>query len=89
MYRNKVSLYKTSLIFMRIIQDKNRDLNKELLGMTGKFHTYCGDFHSLKNKAALEFECFQMLSMNAGKVIGSYHSCLDIEKGEESIYLLY
>lgn len=47
-----------------------RNLGKELLGMTGKFHTYWGDFHSLKNKAALEFECFQMLSMNAGCSIG-------------------
>ncbi|GMQ59092.1 hypothetical protein AN1V17_34890 [Vallitalea sediminicola] len=47
-----------------------RNLGKEILGMTGKFHTYWGDFHSLKNKAALEFECFQMLAMNAGCSIG-------------------
>lgn len=47
-----------------------RTLNKEMLGMTGKFHTYWGDFHSLKNKAALEFECFQMLAMNTGCSIG-------------------
>lgn len=47
-----------------------RNLDKEILGMTGKFHTYWGDFHSLKNKAALEFECFQMLALNAGCSIG-------------------
>jgi hypothetical protein len=38
--------------------------------MTGKFHTSWGDFHSLKNKAALEFECFSMLAMNAKCSIG-------------------
>lgn len=47
-----------------------RNLGKEVLGMTGKFHTYWGDFHSLKNKAALEFECFQMLALGAGCSIG-------------------
>lgn len=43
---------------------------KELIGMTGKFHTSWGDFHSLKNKAALEFECFHMLAMGAGCSVG-------------------
>jgi hypothetical protein len=43
---------------------------KQMIGMTGKFHTAWGDFHSLKNKAALEFECFQMLAMGAGCSIG-------------------
>lgn len=47
-----------------------RTFGKEMLGMTGKFHTYWGDFHSLKNKAALEFECFQMLAQGAGCSIG-------------------
>lgn len=47
-----------------------RNLGKELTGMTGKFHTYWGDFHSLKNQAALEFECFQMLALGAGCSIG-------------------
>lgn len=47
-----------------------RNLGKELIGMTGKFHTYWGDFHSLKNKAALELECFSMLAMGAGCSIG-------------------
>lgn len=47
-----------------------RTLGKEMIGMTGKFHTYWGDFHSLKNKAALELECFNMLAMGAGCSIG-------------------
>jgi hypothetical protein len=47
-----------------------RTLGKDIIGMTGKFHTYWGDFHSLKNKAALEFECFQMLAMGTGCSVG-------------------
>ena len=41
-----------------------------MIGMTGKFHTYWGDFHSLKNQAALEYECFHMLAVGAGCSIG-------------------
>ncbi len=47
-----------------------RTLGKDMIGMTGKFHTYWGDFHSLKNQAALELECFHMLAMGAGCSIG-------------------
>ena len=47
-----------------------RMLGKDIIGMTGKFHTYWGDFHSLKNKAALELECNNMLAMGAGCSIG-------------------
>lgn len=47
-----------------------RTLGKDCIGMTGKFHTYWGDFHSLKNKPALELECFNMLAMGAGCSIG-------------------
>lgn len=42
-----------------------RNLGKEFIGMTGKFHTYWGDFHSLKNKAAMEFEVFNMFAQGA------------------------
>lgn len=48
----------------------SRNLGKEIIGMTGKFHTYWGDFHSVKNKAALEFECFNMLALGAACSIG-------------------
>ena len=47
-----------------------RGLGKDCLGMTGKFHTSWGDFHSFKNPAALEFECFQMLSLGARCSVG-------------------
>ncbi len=47
-----------------------RNLGKDIMGMTGKFHTSWGDFHSLKNQAALEFETFSMLALNAKCSIG-------------------
>lgn len=47
-----------------------RTLGMDSLGMTGKFHTSWGDFHSYKNQAALEFECFHMLALNAKCSIG-------------------
>ena len=47
-----------------------RNLGKDILGMTGKFHTAWGDFHSFKNEAALEYECFNMLAMGARCSIG-------------------
>jgi hypothetical protein len=47
-----------------------RTLDKPLLGMTGKFHTAWGDFASLKNEAALEFECMQMVANNAACSVG-------------------
>jgi len=47
-----------------------RTLGKECIGQTGKFHTDWGDFHSIKNQAALEFEIFQMLSYGFAVSIG-------------------
>jgi hypothetical protein len=47
-----------------------RTLGQQALGMTGKFHTSWGDFHSLKNRPALEFECFQMLALGAKCSVG-------------------
>ena len=47
-----------------------RTLGKEYLAQTGKFHTMWGDFCSYKNKAALEFECFNMLALGAKCLIG-------------------
>jgi len=47
-----------------------RTLGLDCLGMTGKFHTSWGDFHSFKNPAALQFECFRMLALNAKCSIG-------------------
>lgn len=47
-----------------------RNLGLDCVAMTGKFHTMWGDFHSFKNQAALEFECFSMLALNAKCMIG-------------------
>ncbi|HZF65706.1 MAG TPA: alpha-L-fucosidase, partial [Chitinophagaceae bacterium] len=47
-----------------------RNLGKDVMGMTGKFHTSWGDFHSLKNEAALEYETSMMIAMNAKCSIG-------------------
>jgi hypothetical protein len=47
-----------------------RTTGLDLLGQTGKFHTMWGDFHSLKNKEALEYECYRMLAFNAKCMIG-------------------
>jgi hypothetical protein len=42
----------------------------EILAMTGRFHTSWGDFGGLRNRAALEFECFQGLAHGAKISIG-------------------
>jgi len=47
-----------------------RTLGKEILGMTGRFHKSWADFGSLKNKAALEYECFRALAYGAKCSIG-------------------
>jgi hypothetical protein len=47
-----------------------RTLGRDCLGMTGKFHTSWGDFHSFKNEAALQFECFNMLALGAKCSVG-------------------
>jgi hypothetical protein len=43
---------------------------KALLAMTGRFHTTWGDFGGLRNRAALEFECFQGLAHGGRISIG-------------------
>ena len=47
-----------------------RNLGCDILGQTGKFHTAWGDFHSFKNREALEYECFRMLALNAKCMVG-------------------
>ena len=48
----------------------NRNFGKECLGMTGRFHTEWGDFHSFRNKEALAFECYNMLANGCKCIIG-------------------
>lgn len=47
-----------------------RGLGLDCMGMTGKFHTSWGDFHSFKNPEALQYECFQMLAHGAKCSVG-------------------
>ncbi len=47
-----------------------RTTGLDCLGQTGKFHTSWGDFHSFKNKEALEYECFRMLAYNSKCLVG-------------------
>jgi hypothetical protein len=47
-----------------------RNLGLDCMGMTGKFHTSWGDFHSFKNQAALQYEVFNMLALGAKCSIG-------------------
>ncbi len=44
--------------------------DKEITMMNGKFHTSWGDFGSLRNKSALEYECFRALAYGAGVCVG-------------------
>jgi hypothetical protein len=47
-----------------------RNLDRDCMGMTGKFHTSWGDFSSFKNPVALEFECLNMLALGGKCSIG-------------------
>lgn len=47
-----------------------KNLGKEYLGMTGKFHKVWADFGSYKNQAALEYESFLALAHGAKCSIG-------------------
>lgn len=47
-----------------------KNLGKEYVGMTGKFHKVWADFGSYKNKAALEYETFLALAHGAKCSIG-------------------
>lgn len=53
-----------------VAQRYARRLGVETVGMTGRFHTWWGDFHSFKNPAALEFECLRMLALGAKCSVG-------------------
>lgn len=46
-----------------------RNVN-DCIGQTGKFHGGWGDMHSLKNRAALEYEAFMLLALNCKILVG-------------------
>lgn len=47
-----------------------RTLDKEMVGMTGRFHKSWGDFGGLKNQAALDFECLNFVANGAKCCVG-------------------
>ncbi|MDR2834234.1 MAG: beta-galactosidase trimerization domain-containing protein [Streptococcaceae bacterium] len=47
-----------------------KNLGKDYVGMTGKFHKVWADFGSYKNQAALEYECFLALAHGSKCSIG-------------------
>ncbi len=48
----------------------NKMFNKPIIGMNGRFHKSWADFGGMKNRAALEFECFYMMACGAMVCIG-------------------
>jgi len=53
-------------VAMNYINGKEADITM----MNGKFHSSWGDFGSLRNKEALEYECFRALANGAGICVG-------------------
>jgi hypothetical protein len=47
-----------------------RTLGPDFMGMTGRFHRGWGDFGTVRNQAALDYECFSMLAQGAKCSIG-------------------
>lgn len=49
-----------------------RNLGLEAMGMTGSFHRSWGDFGTVRNQAALDYECFEMLAQANQCAIGDH-----------------
>ena len=49
-----------------------RNLGLEAMGMTGSFHRSWGDFGTVRNQAALDYECFSMLAQANQCAIGDH-----------------
>jgi hypothetical protein len=47
-----------------------RNLGRDYMGMTGRFHRSWGDFGTVRNQAALDYECFSMLAQGGKCSIG-------------------
>jgi len=56
--------------FLPIMAKYVRNLGKEYLGMTSRFHKSWSDFGGYKNKGALEYECFTAIANGAKCSIG-------------------
>lgn len=58
-----------------------RNLGLECVGMTGRFHRSWEDFGSIRNQAALDFECFRMLAQaNVCKIGDQLHPSGQLNK---------
>jgi hypothetical protein len=49
-----------------------RNLGLDTMGMTGSFHRSWGDFGSVRNQAALDYECFRMLAVGNQCCVGDH-----------------
>lgn len=49
-----------------------RDFQLDCMGQTGSFHRSWGDFGSIRNQAALDYECFVMLAQGMRCAIGDH-----------------
>ena len=49
-----------------------RNLGLDTMGMTGSFHRGWGDFGSVRNQAALDYECFRMLAVGNQCCVGDH-----------------
>ena len=47
-----------------------RNFGLQTMGMTARFHRSWGDFGGIKNRAALEFECFRMIAAGSRCSVG-------------------
>jgi Hypothetical glycosyl hydrolase 6/Beta-galactosidase trimerisation domain len=52
--------------YFAVMSRYSRNLGLDYVGMTARFHRTWGDFGTIRNQAALDYECFRMLA-NAGK----------------------
>jgi hypothetical protein len=58
--------------FYEIASRYQRNLGLDTMGMTGSFHRSWGDFGSVRNQAALDYECFRMLAVGNQCCIGDH-----------------
>ncbi len=57
-----------------------RKLDRDFLGMTGKFHTTWGEFGGFKHPNALRYECAAMLAFGSGCSVGDQlHPCGELD----------
>jgi hypothetical protein len=58
--------------FYEIASRYQRNLGLDTMGMTGSFHRSWGDFGSVRNQVALDYECFRMLAVGNQCCIGDH-----------------